>query len=179
MFNKPIIKIKFFIVVIILTGFTSCQSVKKGFKDPEVFLYDGQASYMNGTYFVDPYSHNGPYKLLTEIFDLKNAEKVKKVDFNFVDDKHLKITYTDGIKTFTKTVKGKLKNGAFRYVNKTLPIGIPIILFSFNRVIHQIALGNDDNIIISEYHYSNNHFILTGISENKKENIYYFDRQLK
>ncbi len=179
MLHKISPNIKYVLITIFLLGFSSCQSVKKGFADSEVFLYDGQANYMNGTYFADPYSYDGKYKLLTEIFDLENSEKVKKVNFNFVDDKHLKITYTDGLKTYSKTIRGKMKNGAFRYVNKTLPLGIPIILFTYNRAIHQIALGNDDNIIITEYRYTNNQFILTGISETKTENMYYFDRQLQ
>lgn len=179
MFRKQKLYITYVLITCSILGFSSCKSVKKGFVDAEVFLYEGQANYMNGTYFVDPYRYNGKYKMLTEIFELENSEKVKKVDFQFVDDKHLKIIYSDGFKTYFKTVRGKMKNGAFRYVNKTLPLGIPILLFTYNRAIHQIALGNDDNIVITEYRYSHNHFILTGISENKTENVYYFDRQLK
>lgn len=158
---------------------TSCKSVKKGVRDSEVYLYKGQESFMNGNYFIEPYANSGNYKSLIDIFDLDEAGNIEMVNFDFISDKKLQITYSDGLTSYTKIVKGKMKNGAFRYVSKTLPLGIPLVLFTYQRRIHHIALGNDDNIIITEYGYSHNHFILTGISENKVENKYYFDRQLK
>ena len=158
--------------------FISCKSVSRAIGDPEVYLYEDQASYLNGTYFVDPYKTNGEFKLLTEIFDLENAQNVSKIDFNFISDKRLHISYSDGKKQYEKIIKGKMKNGAFRYEHNFLPLGIPVILFVYNHKVHHIALGNDDNIIITEYQKSALHFF-TLINSNKILNRYYFDRQLK
>jgi hypothetical protein len=157
----------------------SCKSVKKGVRDNEVYLYKGQAKFMNGNYFIKPYAHNGNYKSLIDIFELDEASNTEMVNFDFISDEKLEINYSDGLKSYSKIVKGKMKNGAFRYKSKTLPLGIPLILFTYQRRIHHIALGNDDNIIITEYSYSNNHFLFTGMSEKRVENKYYFDRQLK
>ena len=134
---------------------------------------------MDGSYFIDPYRTEGNYKFLTEIFDLKRNKNIDKVDFKFVDDKHLKISYSDGFQTYTKTIEGKMKNGAFRYEYTNLPIGIPFILFSYQFKVHQIALGNDDNIIITEYEKTSGHFIFLGTEGETITNKYYFDRQLK
>lgn len=162
----------------ILVGFSSCKSVSKTIGDPEVYLYKGQASYMDGTYFVDPYRTNGNFKLLTEIFDLKQASSLEKVGFIFLDDNTLQISYEIDSKTYSKIIKGKIKNGAFRYEHNFLPLGVPVILFLYNHKVHHIALGNDDNIIITEYQKSALHFF-TLITSNKILNRYYFDRQLK
>lgn len=167
------------ILSILITQLTSCKSVSKTIGDPEVYLYKDQAQLMNGTYFIDPYRTNGDFKLLTEIFDLKEAENVEKVEFNFLDNEHLQINYTDGLRKFSKVIEGKMKNGAFRYDYKNLPIGIPFILFAYNFKVHHIALGNDDNIIITEYEYIHTQNFINGFNENTVENRYYFDRQLK
>jgi len=164
---------------LLLINLSSCYSVKKRIGDPEVYLYKEQASYMDGTYFIDPYRTNGNFKLLTEIFDLKKIRNLDKVNFKFVDDKHLEISYTDGVQTYTKTIDGKMKNGAFRYKYKNLPIGIPLILFSYQFKVHQIALGNDDNIIITEYEKISGHFMFIGTAGETIKNRYHFDRQLK
>lgn len=166
------------LVLIAILSVSSCKSVGKAIGDPEVYLYKGQGHLMDGTYFIDPYRTNGEYKLLTEIFDLKEADNSDKVDFRFLDNEHLEISYTNGLEQFTKTIKGKIKNGGFRYDYRNLPIGIPLILFNYNFKVHHIALGNDDNIIITEYESNFSQlFFFTGSS--KKENRYYFDRQLK
>lgn len=170
--------LKLFVLSIIILSQVSCKSVSKAIGDPEVYLYDGQASYLNGTYFIDPYKTIGDYKLLTEIFDLEDAENVSKIDFNFIDDRHLQLTYSDGKKEYKKVIKGKMKNGAFRYEHNFLPLGIPVILFLYNHKVHHIALGNDDNIIITEYQKSALHFF-TLTTSNKILNRYYLDRQLK
>lgn len=146
--------------------------------DPEVYLYEGQAGYMDGTYFVDPYKTDGTFKLLTEIFDLKQSAAVEKVEFKFIDDRRLRISYSDGQKKYEKVIKGKMKNGAFRYEHNFLPLGVPVLLFVYNHKVHHIALGNDDNIIITEYQKSALHFF-TLIKSKKILNRYYFDRQLK
>ncbi|QTY27451.1 hypothetical protein [Flavobacterium sp. CS20] len=158
---------------------SSCKSVSKAIGNPDVYLYKDQAQLMNGTYFIDPYKTNGKSKLLTEIFDLKEAENVEKVDFNFIDNKHLQISYTDGLRKFSKVIEGKMKNGAFRYEYKNFPIGIPFFLFAYNFKVHHIALGNDDNIIITEYDYVHTQNFINGFNEKTVENRYYFDRQLK
>ena len=182
-FRKNYLKTKTFkylLLGILLISLTSCYSVKKRIGDPEVYLYKDQASYMDGTYFIDPYRTNGNFKLLTEIFDLKKIKNIDKVDFKFVDDKHLEISYTDGLQTFTKTIEGKMKNGAFRYKYTNLPIGIPLILFSYQFKVHQIALGNDDNIIITEYGKNKwSFYIFKHVQVKTITNRYYFDRQLK
>ncbi|RRO25615.1 hypothetical protein [Flavobacteriaceae bacterium 14752] len=171
--------LKICLLSILITQLTSCKSVSKAIGNPDVYLYKDQAHLMNGTYFVDPYSTNGEFKLLTEIFDLKEAENVEKVEFNFLDNEHLQINYTDGLRKFSKVIEGKMKNGAFRYDYKNLPIGIPFILFAYNFKVHHIALGNDDNIIITEYEYVHTQNFINGFNENTVENRYYFDRQLK
>ena len=181
-FRKNYLKMKLFKYVlfgILIINLTSCYSVKKRIGDPEVYLYKSQASYMDGTYFIDPYKTNGNFKLLTEIFDLKKIKNVDKVDFRFIDDRHLVITYTNGLQTFTKTIKGKMKNGAFRYEYKNLPLGIPLFLFAYQFKVHQIAQGNDDNIIITEYEYTHTQNFIFGFGEKTVKNRYYFDRQLK
>jgi len=152
--------------------------VSKAIGDPEVYLYEGQAHYLDGTYFVDPYKTNGEFKLLTEIFDLENSKNVSKVNFKFIDDRRLFISYSDGKRNYEEMIKGKMKNGAFRYEHNFLPLGVPVILFLYNHKVHHIALGNDDNIIITEYQKSALHFF-TLITSNKILNRYYFDRQLK
>lgn len=172
-----LLKLSLFLVLII--NLSSCKSVSKAIGDPEVYLYKGQASNMDGTYFIDPYRTNGNFKMLTDIFDLKEARNSDKVDFKFLDDNHLQITYTDGLQTFKKIIKGKMKNGGFRYDYKNLPIGIPIFLFSYQFKVHHISLGNDDNIIITEYENNHAHLFFLGFYNTKIENRYYFDRQLK
>jgi hypothetical protein len=161
-----------------LFSISSCKSVSKAVGDPEVYLYEGQSHYMDGTYFVDPYRTNGNFKLLTEIFDLDQAAGVEKVNFEFINDRRLRISYSDGKKQYEKVIKGKMKNGAFRYEHNFLPLGIPVILFVYNHKVHHIALGNDDDIIITEYQKSALHFF-TLIQSNKILNCYHFDRQLK
>jgi len=171
-------KIQYLLFALLLINLSSCYSVKKRIGDPEVYLYKEQASYMDGTYFVDPYKTNGNFKLLTEIFDLEQAGNESKVDFKFLDDKNLQISYKSNSKTFSKIIQGKMKNGGFRYEYRNLPIGIPLLLFNYTFRVHHISLGNDDNIIITEYESSFSHFFfLSGSS--KTENRYYFDRQLK
>lgn len=164
---------------ILVLQFNSCKSVSKAVGNPDVYLYKGQGHLMDGTYFIDPYRTRGEFKLLTDIFDLKEADNSNKVDFKFVDDKHLEITYTNGLQKFKKTIEGKMKNGAFRYEYKNLPLGIPLILFSYQFKVHHIALGNDDNIIITEYYYVHTQNFINGFNEKTVENKYYFDRQLK
>lgn len=171
--------LKTVIVLLFAIQLISCKSVSKTIGDPEVYLYKDQAHLMNGTYFIDPYRTNGEFKLLTEIFDLKETENVEKVDFIFLDNKHLQINYTDGLRKFSKVIEGKMKNGAFRYDYKNLPIGIPFFLFAYNLKVHHIALGNDDNIIITEYEYLHSQNFIYGFKEKTVENRYYFDRQLK
>ncbi len=166
--------------LVILLSLVSCYSVKKNITDSEVYLYKGQAHFLNGTYFIDPYETNGDYKLLTDIFDLKTIRNLDKVNFKFIDDQTLKVTYSNGFETYSKTIEGKMKNGAFRYEYKNLPIGVPLFLFNYNFKVHQIALGNDDNMVITEYEHNKFHFILLGIMRsNTTEKRYYFDRQLK
>ncbi len=165
-------------VLVVCLNFTSCKSVSKAIGDPEVYLYKGQANLMNGTYFTDPYEYSGDYKLLTEIFELEPQHFSNKVEFKFLDDEHLEISYSDGLEQKTKVVKGKMKNGGFRYEYKNLPIGIPLIFFNYTFKVHHMALGNDDNIIITEYENSVSHFFLLP-GGYKIENRYYFDRQLK
>ena len=180
-FRKNYLKtktLKYLLFGILLINLSSCYSVKKRIGDPEVYLYKSQASYMDGTYFIDPYKTNGNFKLLTEIFELNEAKSIDKVDLKFIDDRHLNISYSDGFQTYTKTIKGKMKNGAFRYKYKNLPIGIPLILFSYQFKVHQIALGNDDNIIITEYEKTSGHFIFIGTAGETIKNKYYFDRRL-
>lgn len=162
----------------LVINLTSCKSVGKAIGDPEVYLYEGQAGMMDGTYFIDPYRNVGNYKLLTEVFNLKEATNSNKVDFKFLDDEHLEITYTDRLAKYTKVIKGKMKNGGFRYEYRNFPIGIPLILFAYQFKVHYIALGNDDNIVITEYQYVHNQFFLKDFSSTT-ENRYYFDRQLK
>jgi len=163
----------------ILFGFSSCKSVSKAIGDPEVYLYEGQASYMDGTYFIDPYRTNGNFKLLTEIFDLKPASGLEKVDFKFLDDNTLQISYEVDSQVYSKIIEGKMKNGAFRYDYKNLPLGIPGLFFGYTFKVHHIALGNDDNIIITEYEKNNTHLFFTIFSTKETEYRYYFDRQLK
>ncbi len=171
--------LKICLLSILIAQLTSCKSVSKAIGNPDVYLYKDQAHLMNGTYFIDPYRTNGEFKLLTEIFDLKEAENVEKVEFNFLDNEHLQINYTDGLRKFSKVIEGKMKNGAFRYDYKNLPIGIPFFLFAYNFKVHHIALGNDDNIIITEYDFVHTQNFITGFNKKTVENRYYFDRQLK
>jgi len=171
--------LKFSFLLFLIVQLSSCKSVSKAIGNPEVYLYKDQAHLMNGTYFIDPYSTNGEYKLLTEIFDLKETKNVEKVDFNFIDNEHLQINYTDGLRKFSKVIEGKMKNGAFRYEYKNLPLGIPFFLFAYEFKVHHIALGNDDNIIITEYDYLHTQNFISGFKEQTTENRYYFDRQLK
>ena len=173
------IYLKCFVVSCIVMSMLSCKSVKRGMGDSEVYLYKGQEAFMNGNYFIKPYANSREFKSLVDIFELNEARNIDMVKFDFISEDKLQITYSDGLNDYSKIVKGKMKNGAFRYVGKTLPIGIPLVLFTYQRRIHHIALGNDDNIVITEYRYSNNHFLFLGISERKVENRYYFDRQLK
>jgi hypothetical protein len=167
-----------FLIFSFSLSFWSCKSVSKTIGDTEVYLYDGQASLMNGTYFVDPYEHYGQYKLLTDIFDLRESKVPKKVDFDFIDDRHLKISYSDGIGQYTKIIEGKMKNGGFRYEYKNLPLGIPLLFFVYQFKVHHIALGNDDNIIITEYDSQSSQLFFSIFNTTKTENRYYFDRQL-
>jgi hypothetical protein len=134
---------------------------------------------MDGTYFIDPYQTNGDYKLLTDIFNLDEAKNSDKVDLKFLDNENLQISYTDGLVKYTKIIKGKMKNGAFRYKYRNFPFGIPLLFFSYQFKVHHIALGNDDNIIITEYDSRNTQLLFSIFSTTKTENIYYFDRQLK
>lgn len=170
---------KILFALVIIFNLSSCYSVKKRIGDPEVYLYKGQAHFMDGTYFIDPYQTNGNFKLLTDIFDLEPIKNLDKVDFKFIDDKALKISYSNGFQNLSKIIEGKMKNGAFRYEYKNLPIGIPLLFFSYQFKVHQIALGNDDNIIITEYKKSSGHFIFFGTQSETIVNKYYFDRQLK
>jgi len=171
-------KIIFLISILLTVSFFSCKSVSKSVGNSDVYLYKGQADYLDGTYFVDPYRTNGEYKLLTEIFELENSEHVSKVDLKFKDDRYLHISYSDGKNEYKKVIKGKMKNGAFRYEHRFLPIGVPVILFLYNHKVHHIALGNDDDIVITEYEKGALHFF-TFITSGKELNRYYFDRQLK
>jgi len=171
--------LKFMLFFLVLLSLNSCKSVKKGVGDAEVYLYKSQAKYMDANYFVEPYRHVGKSKTLGDIFKLDESDNVDLVTFKFISDEELEITYSDGLRSYKKIVEGKMKNGGFRYVNKTLPLGIPLVLFSFQRQIHYIALGNDDNIIITEYDYTISHFFFTKPTEERTENKYYFDRQLK
>lgn len=164
--------------VVLVVNFLSCKSVSRSIGNSEVYLYKGQAHYLDGTYFVDPYKTNGEFKLLTEIFDLENSKNVSKVDFKFIDDKRLFISYSDGKREYEKVIKGKMKNGAFRFEHRLLPLGVPVLLFFYNHKVHHIALGNDDDIIITEYQKSAFHFFSFTTSK-KILNRYYFDRQLK
>lgn len=169
---------KYLLSAIFILSLYSCYSVKKRIGDPEVYLYKNQAHFMDGTYFIDPYQAHGKYKLLTEIFGIESINNLDKIDFEFIDDKHLKLTYSNGFQTKSKTIEGKMKNGAFRYKYKNLPLGIPIILFFYQFKVHQIALGNDDNIIITEYEKSSAHLFFIGTSGETIINEYYFDRKL-
>jgi hypothetical protein len=172
----------------------SCKSVSKAIGNSEVYLYKGQASYMDGTYFNDPYTTKGDFKLLTDIFNLnehqntakvdsdffvEERQNIEKVNFKFLDDEHLQITYTVDSKNYSKIIEGKMKNGAFRYDYKNLPLGIPGFFFGYQFKVHHIALGNDDNIIITEYDWQNTHLFFSIFKTTEKENRYYFDRQLK
>ena len=170
--------IRFLTIFITIISLISCKSVSKAIGDPEVYLYEGQAGLMDGTYFVDPYDTYGEYKLLTEIFQLQEAKAPQKVDFNFIDDNHLEISYTDGIGEYTKIIEGKMKNGGFRYEYRNFPFGIPALFFVYEFKVHHIALGNDDNIIITEYEKQNTHLFFTIFQTTETENRYYFDRQL-
>lgn len=172
-------KVNYLLLTVFLISLTSCKSVSKAVGNPEVYLYEGQADYLNGTYFIDPYNTNGEFKLLTDIFELNEAKNTDKVTFTFVDDEHLEISYTDGLGNYTKTIEGQMKNGGFRYEYRNFPFGIPGLFFAYQFKVHHIALGNDDNMIITEYEKSNTHLFFTIYNTTITDNRYYFDRQLK
>lgn len=167
-----------FLLIGLLIFISSCKSSFKSYKDGVVSLYDGQAHLMNGTYFIDPFYHSDEYKELQELFGIKDAYKyLEKIEFEFLSDEKLKLTYSNGLTKKTKLIKGKLTKGGFQIDGKLTIFGIPSILFSYIEKREIFYLGNDDDLIYQNFHKSANH-LFGRIQTREKSEIIKFDRQL-
>jgi len=115
---------------------------------------------------------------LQELFGIEKTNRfLEKLKLEFLSDEKLKITYSNGLETKTKVVKGEMSKGGFQIDRDFFVFGIPWLLFSYEDERKIFYLGNDDNLIYQHYYKGSGHFF-GRINTKKRNEIIKFDRQL-
>ncbi|MFN2262282.1 MAG: hypothetical protein ABR595_09490 [Psychroflexus sp.] len=169
---------KTFILLVCSAYFLSSCGVKK-IPEDGVFLYDNQLSFMDGYYAIEPYENFGNQNHLNledffEMNDVPNA--VEYLEFKFLDDETLRVSYEIANQTFDKIIKGEHKNGAFYLEKSQATFGLPFIFWVEWDKGKRIMMGKDDNLLVEIYHDSYRSLFAALKTSNNKQELHFFDR---
>jgi len=185
-------KYKCEIIILFLGLFflSSCSSLKNCIDNPDRIVLDnsnyklieGKYSIKSiddkGSFGLDSYILGNNLSYLFKRYDKDNrSESSHYVEFEFVDEKTLNVTYIENSGTLkTKKIKGKLKNGYFEFKRNHLII--PIILANlFRNRQFRIGLLNNGNLITDFNEISFGTFIvIIPFFENSKDFDVEFER---
>ena len=165
-----------FVLLIFTLSLSSCGV--KSIPEDGVFLYDNQLSFMDGYYAIEPYENfgNQNYLNLEDFFGMNVPNAVEYLEFKFLNDETLRVSYEVGNQTFDKIIKGQHKSGAFYLEKSQATFGLPFIFWVEWNKGKRIMMGKDDNLLVEIYYDSYRSLFATLKASSNKQELHFYNR---